>query len=294
MIPFSTEEAMKSGVYISGTTGTGKSDIGMYQAEELMREGVIVIVFDPSQDWITRSSIRGYAMPKMDEYLWNGYIPQRNFIFDLSQLTIIEQQGFVEDFCKKLIEQQAKTKCEFGVYCDWKPKQYYIIFEEAQIYFPQGYMMSRSYRNTVRMMTQGRNFGVRFCCITQFASMIDKKAMRYMRQRYFGYTDEPNDTEYILKMFPKEFREQGTKYLMGLKAGQFIYKCGNAVDQFEIAPFQSETKPQPTEEIPQKATIVPLSPQNQNTGSNGIAIARLMFLTIFAMIFLWIIANAKR
>ena len=49
-IPFDADEAMKSGVYISGTTGTGKSDIAMYQAEELMKEGIIIIVFDPTQD----------------------------------------------------------------------------------------------------------------------------------------------------------------------------------------------------------------------------------------------------
>jgi hypothetical protein len=317
MIPFNTEEAMKSGTYISGTTGTGKSDIAMYQAEQLMKEGIIVIVFDPSQDWPRRSFLEHYwkiTSQLAEMYEW---IPDHSSIFDISELSVKQAQRFVEGFCNAIMTQQAKPKCMFNVdqleacendvcqkcefrkadnkdiYCNWKPKRYFLIFEEAHMYFPQGCMTAIAMQNTVRMMTQGRNFGVRFCCITQFASMIDKKAMRYMRQRYFGYTDEPNDTEYILRMFPKEFKEHGTRYLMGLKAGQFIYKCGNEVDQFEITPFTSETKPQ-LAEVSQRRSPTITPQQYQNTGGGAAAILRLTFLTIFATIFLWIIANAKR
>jgi hypothetical protein len=283
MIPFDIEEAMKSGTYISGTTGTGKTDVAMYQAEQLMKEGIIVIVFDPSQDWMNRSSMQKVYTPKTLCANWN----YESVIFDTSQMTITDQLTFVETFCKNLIETYANP--------DHPKKPTFLIFEEAHTYFPQGCMTAKAYRNTVRMMTQGRNFGVRFCCITQFASMIDKKAMRYMRQRYFGYTDEPNDTEYILRMFPKEFKEQGTKYLMGLKGGQFIYKCGNDVDQFEIAPFLSESKPEAAE-VPQRAPIAPTADtrQYQNTGGNAIATARLAFVILFALALLWIMANMRK
>jgi hypothetical protein len=287
-IPFSTEEAMKSGVYISGTTGTGKSDIAMYQAEQLMREGIIVIVFDPSQDWITRSSIRGFGMPKMDEYLWNGHVPQRNFIFDLSQLCIVENEGFVEDFCKALMRQQARETTN--------RLRYFLIFEEAHTYFPQGCMTARAYRNTVRMMTQGRNYGVRFACITQFAAMIDKNAMRYMTQRYFGTTDEPNDVAYIGRFFPKKkntsdmfyFREHIETLLPTLKSGEFIFKGRAWQTTFEITPFASESTPTITEPPP----APPIAPMpQQNAGSGAVAMAKLLFLTMFAILFLWIISS---
>jgi hypothetical protein len=48
------EEAMKTGIYISGTTGTGKSDIGMYITEMMMSNSIIVFVVDGSQDWIQK------------------------------------------------------------------------------------------------------------------------------------------------------------------------------------------------------------------------------------------------
>lgn len=300
MIPFDWQEAMKSGVYISGTTGTGKTDVAMYQAEQLMKEGVIVIVFDPSQDWRKRSFFESYrTIPSRlaGMYEWDAehWIPNHSMIFDISELSVKQAQRFVEGFCKALMEQQAK--------CESNPTRYFLIFEEAQIYFPQGCMTAIALQEVVRMMTVGRNFGVRFCCITQFASMIDKKAMRYMTQRYFGTTDEPNDVTYIGKFFrnkdypeamPMFNREEVEDMLPLIPAGRFIYKKGEYHTVFQITPFLSETKPQPAE-VPERTAIAPVAEtrQYQNTGNGIMAMARLAFVIIFALIFLWIIANAR-
>jgi len=279
MIPFDPEEAMRSGLYTSGTTGSGKSDVAMYATERLMEEGVTIVVFDPSQDWITRSNIHSYAMPKMQEYLWNGHVPQRNFIFDLSQLTVVEKEGFVEDFCKALMQQQAKQQT----------RKYFLVFEEAHTFFPQGCMTARRTRNTSYLMTQGRNYGIRFGCVTQFASLLDKNAMRYMRQRYFGFTDEPNDLDYVKRFFPKEDRKEIEKELMELKVGQFIYKYGTHQQTFNIQPFHSNITPQPQQPPPPQApvsiTATPISTDY------GIALARIGFLTFMGIMFFWIITK---
>ena len=200
MIPFDKEEAMRSGVYCSGTTGTGKSDVLMYVAEELMKQDIIVIVFDPSQDWQNRSSIPHYRSKEYGYILHPEAIPKQSTIFDFSKISINQEQLIVEEFCKLIMLYQAETP-------EKQRKQYFLIFEEAHTYFPEGCMRAKRYQNTVRMMTQGRNYGVRFGCITQFASLIDKNAMRYMKQRYIGYTDEPNDVEYVKRFFPKKNRE---------------------------------------------------------------------------------------
>lgn len=275
--PFDVEEAMRTGVYGSGSTGMGKSDVFMEIAEKLMKENIIVVVFDPSQDWQERSTIPQFTRPVISEYLWNEQIQWENLtscIWDLSQLTTVEMQGFVEDFCKKLMKWQSSIPQE-------KRKRIFLIFEEGQIYFPEGCMNAKAYRNTSRMMTVGRNFGIRFACITQFASAIDKKAMRYMRQRYFGYTDEPNDTEYVLKMFPKQLREQIN--LRGLQAGQFYYKCGDAYDQFQIEPFKNNTQPQKIEPPEPTEPITPISFSLKSDDKKALAkltIAILFFVAI--------------
>jgi len=166
------EECLKSGIYICGTTGSGKSDIAMYVAETLRKqENALIIVFDPSQDWQERSSIPRYTQPTAVEYCWNGEVPQESIIYDTSQLTIIEQQSFIEDFVKKLMKQQTTTRKALR-------RQHFLIFEEAHIFFPEGCMRAKRYQNTVFMMTNGRNYEVRFACITQFSSLLDKKAMK--------------------------------------------------------------------------------------------------------------------
>lgn len=68
-IPFSVEEAMKSGSYISGTTGTGKSDVGMEQADMLMQEGITVFGFDGTMDWLARSTVPHYTNDRFKKTL---------------------------------------------------------------------------------------------------------------------------------------------------------------------------------------------------------------------------------
>ena len=259
-------EAMRSGVYISGTTGTGKSDIGMYIADQLMKKGIIVITFDGSQDWQNRSNIPEYQNP-LDNPI--RLIPTKSIIYDLSVLSVRSQQQTIEDFCQKIMRYVAENN---------NHDKYFLVFEEAQTYFPEGCMRAKRYQNTVRMMTQGRNYGIRFACITQFASLIDKNAMRYMKQRYIGYTDEPNDVEYVKRFFPKKNREDLEVTLGTLQAGDFIYINGSRVNRVHIEPFESHVHKQ---EIFSSMPIEPRIPQKQDNGS---IIDLLKFVTCIGIV----------
>jgi hypothetical protein len=273
MIPFDSTEAMRSGVYCSGTTGVGKSDVLMYVADQLMKEGIIVVVFDPTQDWQNRSSIPQYRSKDYGYIFHPELIIQESTIFDFSKLTPTQQQQAVEEFCKIIMLHQADIP-------ESKRKKYFLIFEEAHTYFPEGCMRAKRYQNTIRMMTQGRNFGIRFACITQFASLIDKNAMRYMRQRYFGSTDEPNDFEYVLRFFPKNKRDEIAEEIVRLKAGQFIYKNGNHTELVKIEPYKCDIKPKlivtsnPSPASP--STII--KPHKEGAGAKAIATLLMMFL----------------
>lgn len=247
MMLFDVQEAMKSGSYISGTTGTGKSDVAMYQADMLMNEGITVFTFDGTQDWMSRSSIPYYQTvdaKKPLDVTFNG----DSTVFDISKLTIPHQKKLVEWFCKTIFEHQSEQLSKLRQHYPYEslddlrerlPK-YFVFFEEAHTYFPQGCMRAKAYENTVRLLTQGRNYNVRIGCITQFASLVDKNAIRYMKQRYFGYTDEPNDVDYI-----KGFIRQEAQKLTTLKAGQFIYKHRNNIEKIQIQPFKTPHRPQP-------------------------------------------------
>ena len=232
---FDSVEAAKTGFYTSGTTGCGKSDIAMLCADALRAADVTVLIFDPSQDWIERYPIDYYVKFNAPTACstFNNDLPEvllQDAIFDTSNLTTLQLQQVAEKFCWLLYRSQAELpKVQRKLYC--------IIFEEAQIVFPEGVMKSNRLQNVVRLATVGRNFGIRIGVITQFAAMVDKSAVRYMGQRFFGWTDEYNDVRRIGTMLGKE----AAASLKFLKSGEFLYYCPSQRIQEKIAiePYKS-------------------------------------------------------
>ena len=72
---------------------------------------------------------------------------------------------------------------------------------------PNNALCNKRYVETVRPVTQGGNFGIRFIAITQFASMVDKLLVKMAQQRYFGRTSEYNDLRYIHAVIGSSIRE---------------------------------------------------------------------------------------
>jgi hypothetical protein len=265
-------DALKSGVYCSGTTGTGKSDLGMYTAKALMEKGVNVVAFDSTQDWQTRSSIAQFETLR---FPYINEIPETSTVFDISLLSVLQRQRLIEGFCGGIYRYQAMKKPS-------ERRQYFLVFEEAHNYFKEGFMRSKCFSDSAMLLSEGRNYNVRFMCITQFASLLDKTAMKYMRLRFFGYSSEPNDVEYIARFFPKEDRDGIKKTLQKLCDGQFLTMNGQTI---AIQPFKSdvEKKQIATEIIPKTESLqtTQLSRQNDYT------LAKTAVVGFLALIFLW-------
>jgi DNA helicase HerA-like ATPase len=226
-LKFDLPEAMKSGVLISGTTGTGKSDLAMYLTDQLTKQGITIIVFDSSQDWLSRSSIAQYQTLTISHI---DKIPESSIIFDISRLSVEQRQRVIESFSETIYRDQAMNPSR---------KQFFLIFEEGSSYFREGFMRGKRFGNTSMLMSEGRNYGVRFMVITQFFASIDKMSMRYMRQRYFGSTNEPRDVEYITRFFSRERKEEIGKTLRSLDAGSFLYMNGSETKRIHIEPYET-------------------------------------------------------
>lgn len=209
---FNPEEAMRTGTFTSGTSGSGKTVLNFHFAERLMQAGAIVYIIDPSQAWPKGSSIPNLiqiTFPMTVE--WKNGTSAQSTIFDVSRLTYPQRVQFAETFCKTIMDDRKNKS--------YRPPTF-VIFEEGQLYFPQGSMRSlKRHSSAVELVTNGRNFNVRFGVITQFPSMIDKLLIKMCKQRYFGWTNEPNDVDYIDDIIGKEH----AKNLEKLEVGEFIY-----------------------------------------------------------------------
>jgi len=261
---FDTKEGMATTTFINGSRGIGKSDIAMCIAQELHNEGITVIVFDPSCDWVKRSSIEQYFTVKPYSDL---PIPETSTIFDISRLTPNGAQRCVEGFSKKLFEFQIDNSAK---------RFYYIIFEEAQIYFPLSALSSKNTQNTMRLLTVGRNFGVSMCAISQFPALVSKELIKHSQQVWIGCCAEPNTVRYWSGIIGKSAEK-----LKDLQNGEFVYYCRNKISLTEIAPYESEVCKTQIQ-IPE---VRPTEPTNQSI--NIIPLAKLFILLGFAVLVLY-------
>jgi hypothetical protein len=256
------KECLASGVYICGTSGHGKSDVAMYLSDLLIEKDVVVVVIDSSQDWQDRSAI-SYVQTVVNPYQIS--VPEQSLIMDISLLSIGERQTFAENLCRELYEFQAK-----------KPKQvrkeFFLIFEESHVYLTEGTLRSKKFQNITRLLTEGRNYGVRFCCITQFASLISKMAIKFMRLRFFGYADEPNDLKFIRGFLGTEH----VKRLRTLEHGSFIHYASGNLSLVHVEPYTSKT--------PKISIQQPSAPMIAERSDATLAIARLILMIVFCAI----------
>jgi len=230
--PFDIKKALKSGWFLSGTSGSGKTNLAYQLADRLIKAGVVVYVFDPSQAWKKFSNIKNWIQVRRGEYKLR-FPKKESVIFDISHLYVPEQREFVESFCRSLFIQRT-----FGPEPDhW----IFLIFEEAQIYLHQHAMRSKAYQEVMRLITVGRNpaYKIRFGLITQFAATVDKLCVKMTEQRYFGYSDELNDKKYLQNFVGKE----NIAKLDTLKVGEFLYDVGKVTKHIKTPLFQSKTKP---------------------------------------------------
>jgi len=244
-LTFDVKEGMATTTFISGSRGIGKSDVAMKIADQIMKEGILVVAFDPSTDWIKRSGITEYL--KADS-LSDLPIPEHSMIVDTSMLTPMRQQQTVEWFCKKLFEFQLHST-----------QRRYLIFEEAQIFFPLNSLRSLKAQNTMRILTTGRNFNVSLCAISQFAATIDKELVKHAGQIFLGYASEQNTLAYWKGILGKKAEDLKT-----LQNGEFIYFNRNKIGKIRIEPYECENI---KTDIPQPSILPestqPIKPKEQ-------------------------------
>jgi len=258
-------ELMKGNALILGSRGIGKSDVGMRIVDKAMSNGMVCVAFDPSQDWQNRSNIPYFQIlriPYIDK------IPIESIVYDISLLSPREHQQVVESFCEKLFRQQAETS---------NRKQYLITFEEAHTYFPQGCMRAKAYQNTVKLLSVGRNLDISCLLVSQFASMLDKFAVKHsVSQIYLGFTKEPNDLKYLRQFLGSEV-EQLTK----LNDGEFLYLTRDKLQKIAIEPYESHTlKTQIFANIPQPIKAIP---QNSNGIIDIVKFIALAAIVLYAL-----------
>jgi len=226
-LPFDIKECLDSGFCTTGTSQSGKTTLAKYLAQILRLSGVIVNVMDVSQAWTHDTPIPQIAtisnLPCNVQ--WNE---DESCVFDLSRLTTKDRFDFVIAFCNDLMRSRTQNYVS-------TMRKVIVIFEEAQMYMPNGAMRSLDkYGPVLDLISVGANFGVRFGLITQFPANVDKAPVKITQQRYFGWTTEKNDLNYI-KSFLTE--KEDIDALKKLNKGEFIYQLRGKTQRVKVEAF---------------------------------------------------------
>jgi hypothetical protein len=221
-----TVELMRTGVFVTGTRQSGKTNLVKLIVQRLLSEGKIVYIIDPTQAW--QSDFNHLPLIEVTEPQGRQTLTWKvtTTIFDTSQLTPLWQQKFVEVFNTVVFMRAVET-----------PKllrpQIIVVYEESHTAMENNRLNGKAYQNTKRILTQGANYEISFLGITQFPALVDKLPVKAAQQRYFGKTSEPNDMKYL-----KAYLGETVQALPSLKLGEFFYMHSGRLSKIQTPKFQ--------------------------------------------------------
>lgn len=237
MIPFDLVEARDTGAIVTGTTQSGKTTLAKHLVERLTDNGDICYVLDISQAWPNQCSID--EVVEIPPNSTSIQVPTHNSaVIDLSALEYTKRIKYVIAFCKAIYAHNVS-------YGFKRAPQKYIVFEEGHTYFYNGVFRSpRVFSPCIDIVTVGANFNLRFLAVTQFPAMIDKALVKVCQQRYFGWSTEMNDLNYIKAFVGKQYVTPTNKdgspnenSVFNLRKGQFLYQLRNKIEKIQSAPY---------------------------------------------------------
>ena len=223
------EEALRSGVFISGGKGTTKSNLAKTIVDKLMQRGIIAKIFDISRSWLKSSVPRVYEIGYDTQLRIDLY---QSAVFDLSRLT----PKMAKEFISKQLEGEWNLQISIP---EEERKQIVYVFEEVQMLIPQGQLRSEEAQYVLRLMTTGRNFQLGFIAITQRPALCDTSVFELSFQRYFSRMDGEND----LKKVSNYIGSKKAKQLQNLRLGEFFYDKGTETKLIRTEVFRSNAKP---------------------------------------------------
>lgn len=212
------EDGMR--LWVSGESGSGKSNACMLITEQCLKMGMQVIVLDAHGEYGELMWARpgktvryGYGDTPLSEESVDTCLmlveEKRNLLLDLSHWSDLEPKKldlFIRDFLK-------------GVYAlrRAKPHRMLIVLEEAQSVVPQQQSAGQSdnIKLVTSLITGGRKFGLNFIIASQRPSLVDHNIVAICNVRLFLRITEMKDwkkvTPYIPKNFPVVFAERPVK-----------------------------------------------------------------------------------
>ena len=101
--------------------------------------------------------------------------------------------------------------------------------------------------------------------------MLDKDTLKFMNQRFFGASNEPNDVSYL-----KGFLNKHAQELKTLDSGEFLYFNKGKISKIGIEPYESEVRKTQIV-IPEPKLEQPTTPKQETNIATFLRLSMLIF-----------------
>lgn len=160
---------------ILGTTGTGKTHLSFHLANQLATSGTKVICVDTTDQYRKRfgESAQGIDYESITQFLDSDH-KLAVYRPDADKSTILDGRAL-----SKRVFEWAKTQPELK---EEDPARLVLIFEEAQNFVPEGFVVDEwalktASQETSRIIMESRKFGLGFILVSQRTAMVTKSAL---------------------------------------------------------------------------------------------------------------------
>lgn len=226
-------DILESGIFVSGGPKSGKTNLVMDIAGQLMKDDNIQLkVFDSAQNYVHNFENITYQDLDIDTLENEGfYFGDQSILFNMNIVTPKDSKKTISEIVSYDYEYQRQLK-EIGEMNRWIV---YVVEEAQNILYNVG--DTDVWRTFI---SQGRNFNLAFIFITRRMAEVHPKVRSHMRGFMWG---RPNDALEIEKA-TKAMGEEIAMMLPKLNTGEFIYWRGlNGYTINNVPLYKSSTNP---------------------------------------------------
>ena len=196
--------------WVTGESGSGKSNTCMLIASQWVESGRQLIVLDSHGEYNELWSLRpgntmriGYGGEPVNEnssdWVMDLVREGKNVLIDLSHWTDIDHKP-LDKFVRTFMVDLYKYRRE-------RPAHTLVLLEEAQQYAPQA--QSKGQNDNVKffvgLLTGGRKYGLHFIVSSQKQSLVDIGVVSQCNFRIFMRVSDLSDWNLIKKYLPAKF-----------------------------------------------------------------------------------------
>ncbi|AWR99076.1 ATP-binding protein [Metallosphaera hakonensis] len=218
------EQVSRKCVAVLGIRGSGKSNTAKVLAEELIREGISLVVVDPDGEYRGLNAVVFDKFNVEPEELVNVLLVGKSVVLDVNDWNN-EVFEFLTSFFTYLWEVSKIYK-----------KDIFILLEEAHEFIPQGERTPLS-DVLVRIALRGRKRGLGLLLVSQRSAKVNKDVLTQSEIYFLHKVVHPVDVRVYREILPIKSKELESE-IKSMGVGEAIFYKDGELTKVKIRKFE--------------------------------------------------------